>query len=114
MLHWRNWLVLLLGAWLSLSPLVLSYPSGVAAHVLQITGVAIMLFATLALLEYRAWEAWANLALALWLITVPSAFDFAEPNATTWNAVLVGAVIAISALTALTRSTGARRRRLPR
>lgn len=89
--------VLLLGVWLCLSPFAFDQPPGAIANA-RFAGLALMLFAGVALIESREWERWANLALGGWLVVSPFALDFDDDAATAWNAILVGLIVGASML----------------
>jgi hypothetical protein len=46
----------------------------------------------------KRWQDWANLVLGVWLILSPWLLGFSGTPAATWNAVVVGVVVALMAL----------------
>jgi hypothetical protein len=66
--------------------------------ILTIVGAAVTFVALLAVLAFRPWLEWLNMALGLWLFVSPWLFDFHASTALRWNAILTG--IAIAALAA--------------
>lgn len=46
----------------------------------------------------KRWQDWANLVLGVWLILSPWLLGFSATPAATWNAVVVGVVVALMAL----------------
>lgn len=92
--------ILLLGAWLCLSPFVLYYPPAALANA-RLSGLALMLFAGLATIESHDWERWANLALGGWLIVSPFVLDFDDNGGATGNAIFVGFVVGLTMLLAI-------------
>ncbi|MFC6674243.1 SPW repeat protein [Marinobacterium aestuariivivens] len=78
--HWRDWLMLVLGAWLLISPFVLGFTGAEGTMVLWnsvIVGVAVVVFAIAVLRKTYIWEEWVLLALGAWLIISPSCWDTA-------------------------------------
>ena len=95
-LHWRA--VLLLGAWLCISPTFISDASVAADTNARIVGVAIVLCGMLAFVQSSNSETWLDLILGVWLILAPFVIGFTHAPASTWNALGVGAVVVIGAL----------------
>lgn len=111
--RWQDWLMLLFGAWLFVSPFVLSSTSytDVAAWDSYILGIAVAIFAVAALADRRVWEEWINLVLGIWLIIAPFLLGFHMETAATANHVVLGILIAGDAIWAMgahpTRRAGA-------
>lgn len=101
--RWQDWLILALGTWLLLSPLLLEYTQTTAASNAYAVGLGLILFAILGLIESRAWEAWANLLLAGWLIVSPFALGYADAPTPAWNHVVVGIVAGAAAMRVIMR-----------
>lgn len=104
--HWRDWGVLLLGAWIFVTPWIM--PHSMAAEVpgsagtlavfdLWVVGAAVALIAAAAILVFNAWYEWLNLALGAWLVVSPWALGFNAEPALTWNAVVAGALVVLFA-----------------
>ena len=106
MKRWQDWVNLILGAWLVVSPWILSF-SGSAAATWNavIVGVIFALLSLLALLESKPWEEWSELIVAIWLLVSPWALGFSGLSTATWNAVLVAVVVGALALTAVNQET---------
>ena len=105
--RWQDWVMLILGAWLFLSPFWMpGYAStqSVAAWNAYVLGVLVVIFAWWAIVSPRPWEEWVNLVLGIWLIIAPFvlAFNTSEPGAT-WNQIIVGVLIGADAIWALTQ-----------
>lgn len=100
--HWQDPLNLILGLWMAASPWILAH-----ATEMQPTWNAVIiggLVAALALYEFfkvMAWEEWTSVALGVWLVISPWVLGFSGSAAAMWNAVIVGAVVAVLALWAL-------------
>ena len=102
-------LIILLGLWLVISPLVLDYGSGDASWNPLACGVLILAAsaAGLAGVVSRSAAAWAVIGISVWLFF--SGFWLAESTAASWNAfaaAVLGCFLAIAAAAASTeRST---------
>lgn len=88
--QWQDWTVLLLGAWLLLSPFLLDQNHAAATSNAHIVGLCFVLFGAVALVEPRMWEEWLNLALGGWLVVSPFVLGFAHHPVAAWNAITVG------------------------
>jgi len=100
--HWQDPLNLILGLWMLVSPWVLNHqaetnPTWNAA----ILGILIAAVALFTLFRVMAWEEWANVVFGVWLVISPWILGFSGLGAAMWNAVIVGAVVAVLALWAL-------------
>jgi ABC-type Fe3+-siderophore transport system permease subunit len=110
--RWQDWLCLILGSWLFLSPWLLQYITArpytdqtAASWNSIIFGAAIVTFALIALadMKNKNWEEWVNLILGLWLLVSPWILGFYTRTLATGNMVVIGLIIAILAATALGR-----------
>jgi hypothetical protein len=109
--HWQDWMNLLLGAWVFISPWAVQHVMASAATPggaggagmwnLSIVGAAIAVLALVALYVFNAWEEWVNGALGLWLLVSPWLMGFSASAALTWNAVIAGILVAVFASWAL-------------
>jgi FtsH-binding integral membrane protein len=104
--HWQDWLVAIVGAWLVVSNLVLSYvipetaPAALDATIFWnalVTGAAAILLGGMAIAAFTLWEEWADIAIGLWLVVSPWILGFADIQLAMWNVVLSGIVIILSA-----------------
>ena len=96
--RWQDWAILILGAWLFVSPFILGYaPLAAAAWNAYVVGAAVAILAASALWvpSFGLDEEWGNLALGLWLVAAPFVLGFfgSEPLAA-WNQIVVGVLIA--------------------
>lgn len=98
--RWQDGLMIVLGLWLIISPFTLQYPDymGIAALSSYVFGVAVILFAALALARPQMWEEWVNLALGILLILSPFALRFDDIVVARWNHVVLGLLICADAL----------------
>src|SRR5437868_4957995 len=103
MKRWQDWVMLVLGVWLFLSPFILGYPDfGNTASVNSfVFGIIVAALALAALGRPQMWEEWVNLVLGLWLIVAPFALGFRAETAASTNHIVVGLLIAIDAVSVL-------------
>lgn len=106
--RWRNWVMLVLGAWLFLTPWIFGFTVGApvegattgfstAAWNAWIVGVVIAALALWAALRFAEWHDWVNGVLGVWLVVSPWILGFAALTAAVWNHVIVGLVVVILA-----------------
>ena len=104
--RWRDWVMLVLGAWLFLSPWIAGFTAVVpvegadaaagfttAAWNAWIVGVVVAAIALWAALRLAEWQDWANGVLGVWLVVSPWIIGFAKLTAALWNHVVVGLLI---------------------
>ena len=105
MQRWQDWVNLVLGIWLILSPWILGF-SGTPAAMWNavIVGVVVGLMALMHLRGGPLWEEWVNVVLGIWLILSPWILGFSGMANALWNAVIVGVLVGALALSA-TRET---------
>ncbi len=96
---WQDWANLILGLWLVLSPWLLGF-SGTPAAMWNalIIGVVVGLMALLHLRDGPMWEEWVNVVLGVWLILSPWILGFSGMANAMWNAVIVGLLVGVLAL----------------
>lgn len=82
-------LTIVLGAWLMISPLLISI-SGAALTSLLFTGAVLIVFGLVQLFWENSLPSWINALAAVWLFV--SAFSFTVSNAVVWNQVISGIV----------------------
>jgi uncharacterized membrane protein HdeD (DUF308 family) len=101
--RWQDWLMLLFGIWLFISPFIMNYGTltGVAAWNAYILGVAVFVVALVALFSPRKWEEWVNLILGIWLVISPFVLMVYANNGATWNNIVLGVLIGADAIWAL-------------
>src|SRR5262245_47134573 len=104
--RWQDWVNLLLGAWLFISPWVLGFAKtgaeGGGGHSSASTnawifGVIVIILSIAALAKALPWEEWLNLLAGLWLFISPWALGYSGTSTALWNALIVGALIFILA-----------------
>jgi hypothetical protein len=101
--RWQDWVVLILGIYLFFSPFFLSYTQTIAASNAYVIGIAVVVFAILALIDSRLWEEWVNLILGIWLIISPFVLGYSNMSTVTWNHVILGLLIGADALWVIAR-----------
>ncbi|WP_435100123.1 SPW repeat protein [Arhodomonas sp. AD133] len=102
--RWRDWLMLLFGLWMIVSPFVLGSTAIGGAVVWNpvIIGIAVAVFAAAVLARPYMWEEWVNLVLGVWLILAPFVLGFAGmAMAATWNHIIFGVLIGADAIWSL-------------
>ncbi len=109
---WQDWINLVLGVWLFISPWVLGY-AGVpaAAWDAWVFGVIVAATSVGALTQFALWQEWVNVVIGIWLLISPWVLGFAVPEAqgAMWNFVVVGIGVGVLALwDALTHRDSAR------
>lgn len=101
--RWQDWITLLLGIWLFLSPWIVGYylTNSVAAWNGWILGVAIVVFSAIALSIAQVWPKVVNIILGIWMIISPWVLAFATNRNAETNDVIVGILVIIFAATAM-------------
>ena len=101
--RWQDWVNLILGIWLFITPFFLGYGSmnDAAAWNSYIFGVAVFVISAIALYAPQAWEEWINMIIGLWLIISPFVIGFTSHGQAEWNDIIVGLLIFGSALWAV-------------
>jgi len=101
--RWQDVAMLVLGAWLIVSPFVLLYPdyTGYAALNSYLLGLGVIVFAAIALYKPQMWEEWVNLVLGAWIIVAPLVLGFRDDTIATVNHFIVGLLVAADALFAM-------------
>ncbi len=92
MARWSQIPLLVLGLWLIVSPFSLGYSSVPLIWSDIISGILVMALAVIAFRTGRAWAAWANTFVGLWLAFAPLAF-WAPDAAAYSNDTLVGMLV---------------------
>ncbi|SPH24372.1 hypothetical protein DEA8626_03423 [Defluviimonas aquaemixtae] len=115
---WQDGLCLVLGVWLFLSPWLLGFAVLPAAFWNAVLfGVIIAGMAIMAIVEFRDWEEWADMAIGVWLVISPWVLGFAALSAVadasafaaTWNFVATGILtLALSAWSLRSHHDGTR------
>jgi hypothetical protein len=98
-----NWVMVVAGLWLILSPFILNYSTLVMAMWNAIiAGVALIVLAAWATLRENVsldkTLDWITLVLGLWLVISPFILAFSTFFLPTWNVVLIGILVVILSL----------------
>jgi hypothetical protein len=98
--RWQDWLDLVAAAWLFISPWVLGFATDDrAGWNAWIIGAGIFLLALAALASPAApGPEWANVVLGVWLFVSPWALGYTSTQAGSWNAWVVGVIVAAASL----------------
>lgn len=103
--RWQDWAMLVLGAWLVVSPFWMdayASVSSVAAWNAYVLGALVIAMSWAALVRPQRWEEWLNLAAGIWLIIAPFLLGFfATESGAAWNQIVVGVLVGIDAISLL-------------
>ncbi len=95
----QDWTIFFLGVWLIISPLIgIGGINDVAAINSYIVGSLVILFSVASITKPYMWEEYINIALGVWLLSSPFIFNYSHLTGPAWNQILVGILIAGSAL----------------
>lgn len=110
MKRWQDWVNIVLGAWMFLSPWILGFAGtqSAAAWTAWILGAAVLVFAGIAAYMHQAWEEAVNIILGICLIASPWVFNFAAESTPTSNSVIVGLLVAAFGIWAMVMDTTVR------
>lgn len=102
--RWRDWVILVLGVWLS--PWILGFAAGAwvgaeqamagptaAAWNAWVVGVVIAGLAIWAIAMVAQWQDWLSGILGLWLVIAPWVLGFGNLAAAAWISVIVGLLV---------------------
>jgi hypothetical protein len=100
--RWQDWLNLLIGIWLFISPWVIGFAAtdSNASWNAWILGVAIVVFSAIAVSMPQAWEEVINILLGIWMVISSWVIGVATRTAET-NAVIVGLLVILFAAWAM-------------
>ena len=102
--RWQNWVNVVLGAWLVVSPWVLGFAEErTPAVVAWSMGAAVIVFAILGVRVQDAWEEAITLVLGVLLMGAPWALEFADQRTATANVAVSGALVTVFAIWAMLR-----------
>lgn len=106
--RWQDWLNLILGIWLFVSPWFGFADSMAAAWNAWVFGAVIAAISAWALAVPHRWEEWVNFVVGAWLMMAPFVLVFTPQAGQTWNHLIVGAIVFIDALVGVSRSIARR------
>jgi len=105
--RWQDWVNLILGIWLFITPFLgLVALTSMAAWNSYIFGAIIAVFSIWALVQPRVWEEWINLVIGVWLVIAPFVLGFHTETAVMWNHIIVGIIVGADALWAALAKPG--------
>jgi len=109
--RWQDWTNGILGLWMFASPWILGFAAGngPAARSAWILGLAIILFAGIAVYMYKTWEEALNIILGLCLVASPWALKYTDQVRPMTNSVVIGLLVTIFAVWAMTKDTTVQR-----
>ena len=111
--HWPDWVNLILGVWLLVSPFLLGFSAqGDAMWNALIAGALIALVALGAMFKFHILGEGLNFLLGLWLVVSPWALGFSAFGTATWNHAIAGILVALFAVWQFTQMEGWRRMRV--
>lgn len=91
---WQDSINVLLGLWLVLSPWILQFQgSNPAVANAVLVGAVIAVMSLAAVLRFRYWEEWIDMAIGAWLVISPWVLGVAALTLATWNFVIIGALV---------------------
>ena len=100
--RWQDWLNLLIGIWLFISPWVIGFAGTdyAASWNAWILGVGIVVFSAIAVSMPQAWEEVINILLGIWMV-ISSWVIGVTTRAAETNAVIVGLLVILFAAWAM-------------
>lgn len=106
--RWQDWVGLVLGVLLVLSPWIMGFSgmTAAAASAWLIGAATVVLFAVALFQPDYQWEEWVNLALAVLLLISPFALGFATVTGAAYTHWILGILIGADAIWALTEIRG--------
>ena len=110
-----SWINMAIGMWVLVSPWLLGFTeSGGATANAVVTGLAITMVATLAVVRSSPSASWGNLLLAIWLFVSPWVVGYTEFRSASRNAWFIAVMVALFAfMTLITASPERDDRRFP-
>jgi hypothetical protein len=90
--RWQDWVNAVLGLWMFASPSILGFAAGgsPATRIAWILGLAIVVFAGIAVYMTKAWEEALNIILGVCLLASPWALGYTDEVRPATNATVVG------------------------
>ena len=93
--NWQDWLDMVLGLWLAVSPWIIGFADDdpAAARNALIVGIAIAVLSALTFLAYHIVEEWIDVILGVWLIVSPWVLPGTRDSTVVADFVIVGAIV---------------------
>jgi hypothetical protein len=92
-----DWINLLLGIALLISPFLMGFATGTPMTNALVGGVIIIAVAVMALVSFAQWEEWVNLVLGLWVLVSPWVLGFTGIAVAFQTHVVIGLAVAVLA-----------------
>lgn len=102
--RWEDWMNLLVGLWLLISPLLMAFPAGygsTGAWNSYISGALLIVINWVALARPAAWQEWISVLIGAWLIVATFALGIADQRLVMWNNLIAGLVVLLGAIAAI-------------
>jgi hypothetical protein len=105
--RWQDWSNAVLGLWMVASPSVLGFAAAgnPATRIAWILGLAIVVFAGIAVYMPKAWEEALNIILGICLLASPWALGYSDQARPATNAMIVGLLVTVLAVWAMLMDT---------
>jgi uncharacterized membrane protein HdeD (DUF308 family) len=98
----QDWINLICGVLLFISPWVLRFSGDVmAARTAWVGGVIIFLMGVAALAQFAEWEEWVALVVGVLVVISPWILGFAAIHAAMWTCVVLGIIVVLSSISEL-------------
>ena len=95
----QDWINLICGALLFVSPWVLGFADNVmATRTAWVGGVVIAIMGIAALVQFAEWEEWVALIAGVLMIIAPWVLGFAAVTYAVWTCVVLGIVVAVASV----------------
>lgn len=109
--RWQDWTNAVVGLWLFASPSILGFGASEnpATQVAWLLGLAILVFAGIAVYMPKAWEEAINIVLGICVFASPWLWGYANQATPATNAVAVGLLVTVLAVWAMLRDTAVQR-----
>ena len=96
--RWRDWVTLVLAAWLLISPWAQGYAeSQIPAWNAWAIGMIIAALSIWAIVQFTEWHDWGNGVLGLWLVVASWVLGYGQMAVVAWSHVAVGILVIIAA-----------------
>lgn len=106
-----NWIDLLAGIWLLISPFIIRGFASTATSNCVIFGIIIGVLSLVRFgyLARGVWLSWVNFILGIWVLISPWVLRFSHEPTATWNSAILGIIVIVFSLWAALATPGTRR-----